>query len=87
MSRGKSDSAERTSIVRDPDTGVPGGHTEITVFLPDRDVAHGRMVIWRRPAEQEIASLRQLRRDLSADVVSQYLMQRHEPLSSFGPAH
>ena len=33
---------------------------------------HGRIVLGR-PAEQGIASLEELRRDLSADVVSQYL--------------
>ena len=47
---------------------------------------HGRIVLGR-PAEQGIASLEQLWRDLSADVVSQYLMQLHDRLSSFGPAH
>ena len=87
MSRGKCDSAERPSIVRDAGHRVAwrthGNHS----FLPDRDAAHGRIVIERSPAEQEIASLEQLGRDLSTDVVSQYLMQRHEPLSSFAPAH
>ena len=86
MSRGKSDSGERPSIVRDAGHRVNwqthGNHS----FLPDRDAAYGRLVL-ERPAEQEIASLEQFRRDLSADVVSQYLMQRHKPLSSFGPAH
>jgi hypothetical protein len=61
--------------------------TDSTRIAELRDAAHVRIVIGRGPAEQEIASLKQLRRDLSADVVSQYLMQLHEPLSSFGPPH
>jgi hypothetical protein len=40
---------------------VPGGDTEITVFLPDRDAAHGHIVIGRGLDEQKIASLEQLR--------------------------
>ena len=43
------------------DTGVPGGDTEITVFLPDRNAAHGHIVIGRGLDEQKIASLEQLR--------------------------
>ena len=47
---------------------------------------HGRIVLGR-PAEQGIASLEELQRDLSHEAVSQYFMQLHGPLSSFGPAH
>ncbi len=61
--------------------------TEPTRVAEFRDATHGRIVIGRGPAEQEIASLERLRRDLSADVGSQYLMQLHEALCFFGPAH